>query len=90
MLRPKLEGPRVHLERARDHEGGSKLLGAPTMGGGSAQAGVGGGGSYISQICPHAERRKNGWFCILFGFKIAKNTVFHSKVLSKIYSQDVF
>jgi hypothetical protein len=33
---------------------------------------------------------KNGWFPALFGLKIAENAVFHSKVLNKIYSQNVF
>jgi hypothetical protein len=52
----------LHLERARDHEGGSKLLGALTIGGGNAQAW---GGNGQSQICPHAtwnvpNREKTG------------------------------
>jgi hypothetical protein len=33
-----------------------KLLGAPTIGVGSARARGGGGGSQRSQMCPHAAR----------------------------------
>ncbi len=34
------EALRLHLERARDREGGSRTVGVPTIGGGSAQPGV--------------------------------------------------
>ncbi len=44
------EAPGLHLERARDREGGSKLLGAPTIGGGSAQPWGGGEGSQKSYM----------------------------------------
>ncbi len=61
MLRPQLEAPRLHLERPRDREGGSKPAGAPTIGGGSVRAGGGGKGSQRSQICPQAPGKyKNG------------------------------
>jgi hypothetical protein len=36
------------------------------------------------------KRRKNGRFPALVKLKIAKNAVFYFKVLSKMYSQDVF
>ncbi len=73
----------------------SELLGAPTMGGGSAQSGGGGGGGHRSQISPpsrlkYTKMAKNGWFRAHFGLSIAENAVFHSKVLNKIYSRDVF
>ncbi len=48
-----------------------KLLGAPTIGGGSAQAGGSGGGSQRSQIRPHATRnvqkltKKQSVLCIV-------------------------
>jgi hypothetical protein len=70
-----------------------KLLGAPTIVGGSAQAGGGGGGR--RQLSPepaenHTNGTKNGWFPALFGLKITKNALFGSKVLCKIHSQHVF
>jgi hypothetical protein len=57
-----------------------KLLGALTIGRGSARTGGGGGGSQRSQIRP---------FPALLGLEIAKNAIFHTKVLNKIYSRDV-
>jgi hypothetical protein len=67
-----------------------KLLGAPTIGGG-AQTGGGGGGSCRRQISPqHNNSAENRLFPALFGKNIAENVVFRSKVLYKIYSQDVF
>jgi hypothetical protein len=44
---------------------------------------------------PHASQNtqkdaENRWFPALFIFKIAEKAVFHSEVLDKIYSQDVF
>ncbi len=36
------------------------------------------------------KRQKNRRFRARFGLKIAKNAVFRSKVLNKIYSRDVF
>jgi hypothetical protein len=72
-----------------------KLLDAPIIGGGSAQAeggGGGGGGSQRSKKCPPPRAARtvrkwqlNGWFPALFGLEIAKNSVFRSKVLNKIY-----
>jgi hypothetical protein len=38
----------------------------------------------------HENSAKNSWFPAVYGLKIAKNAVFRSKVLNKIYSQDVF
>jgi hypothetical protein len=72
-----------------------KLVGAPTIRGGSARAGGGGGGRLRRQISPQlAENHKNGMeirrFHALFALKIAKKTVFRSKVLNKVYSKDVF
>jgi hypothetical protein len=54
-----------------------KLLGAPTIFGGSAQAGGGGGGSQRSQIRPQAawnvqKRQINGRFAALIDLKIAR------------------
>jgi hypothetical protein len=44
------------LKRAREMRAAQKLLGAPTIGGGSAWAGGGSGGSQRSQISPQAAR----------------------------------
>jgi hypothetical protein len=54
-----------------------KLLGVPTIGGGTAQARGGDEGSQRSQIRPHATRkqRKNRRFHTLFGLQIVKNAV---------------
>jgi hypothetical protein len=38
----------------------------------------------------HKNSPENGQFRSLYGLKIAENPVFCSKVLNKIYSQDVF
>jgi hypothetical protein len=72
-----------------------KLLGARTIGVGSARAEGGGGESWRRQINPQpAEMHKNGAencrFCAHFGLKTAENSIFPLKVLNKIYSQDVF
>jgi hypothetical protein len=71
-----------------------ELLGAPTIDGGSARSG-GGGGGHRSQIRlpsrpKYMKTAKNGQFCTHFGKYITENAVFLSKVLNKIYSQDVF
>jgi hypothetical protein len=72
-----LEAPHLHLERARDREGGLKLLGAPAIGGGSARAGKGGGRSQRSQIRPQAgqnlRKGQRKWAPALIDLKIAKN-----------------
>jgi hypothetical protein len=57
--------------------------------------GGGGGKGQRRQISPQlAENHKiddgNGRFLTLFGLKIPENAVFRSKLLHKIYSQDVF
>ncbi len=74
---PLLEAPHLHLERARDREGGLKLLGAPAIGGGSARAGKGGGRSQRSQIRPQAgqnlRKGQRKWAPALIDLKIAKN-----------------
>jgi hypothetical protein len=72
-----------------------KLVGAPTIGGGSARAGGSGGGRLRRQISPQlAENHKNGMeirrFLALIALKIAEKTVFRSIVLNIIYSKDVF
>jgi hypothetical protein len=72
-----------------------ELLGALTIGGGSARPWGDDGGSPRSQIsllsCPKCTKTaKNGLFHTLFGLEVAKNAVFHSKVLNKIYSRDFF
>jgi hypothetical protein len=58
-----------------------EMLGAPTVGGGSAWPGSGGGGSQRSQITFQATlnvkiRRQNCRFPTLIELKIAKNNVF--------------
>jgi hypothetical protein len=47
---PQSAAPDLHLERARDRWAAPELLGAPTIGGGSAWSRGGGGGDYRSQI----------------------------------------
>jgi hypothetical protein len=54
-----------------------KLLGAPTIGKGSARAGGGGGGSQQSQICPmqpgmYENSEKNGGFAPKMLFFVLK------------------
>ncbi len=96
MPRPYSEALCLHLERARDWEGSSKLLGVPTFGGGWAWAGGGGGGgSQRSQIRPHTaqnveKQRKNRQFRGHLGLIITKNAIFCSKVLNKIYFRDIY
>jgi hypothetical protein len=58
-----------------------ELLGAPTIGGGSAQVGGGVGGSQRSQINPQASKNvrkwhQNGRFPALIDLKITKNALF--------------
>jgi hypothetical protein len=72
-----------------------ELLGAPTIGWGSAPAGVGGGESQRSRISSpsHLEcinRHQDSWFPTPIDLIIAKNAIFHLKVLNKIDSHDVF
>ncbi len=84
---PQLEASRIHLERAREREGGSKTGWCTDYWqGGSAWAGCGGGGSQRSQIHPQAtqkeqKQRKHRWFPSLIDLKIVKNAVFHLKEL---------
>jgi hypothetical protein len=66
-----------------------ELLSAPTIGGGSAQPGVGGGGSPRSQISllcrpKYTKTAKKRVVSHTFGLKIPQNAVFRSKVLKKI------
>jgi hypothetical protein len=64
-----------------------ELLGALTIGGGSARPGGGGGGSQSQIILPsRPECPKTA----LIDLKITKNVFFYVKVLYKIYSQDIF
>jgi hypothetical protein len=70
-----------------------KLLGAPTIGGGSAWAGGGGGGSKRRQISPQSAEiyrnsAENRQFSTLFGLKIAKNAIFRSKVFNKMSCEE--
>jgi hypothetical protein len=65
-----------------------KLLGALTIGGGSAQAGDGGGGTQRSQIYPHAARnvrkqRKTGCFAHFLAHKSLKTSFFAQKYLTR-------
>jgi hypothetical protein len=69
-----------------------ELLGAPTIGGGSARP-WGGGGDVIytfTAVRNSQKRQKNRRFRARFCLKIAENAVFCYKVLNKIYSRDVF
>jgi hypothetical protein len=47
----------LHLERARDHPAAPELLGAPTIGGGSALPGGGGGEIHRSHIYLHSRTK---------------------------------
>jgi hypothetical protein len=61
MSRLKLEAQRLHLERERDRQDGSKTAWWADIAGGSARAGGGGRGSQRSQIHPMPpEMYKNG------------------------------
>jgi hypothetical protein len=95
MLRPWSEALRLHLERARDSEGGSKTAWCADYWQGECR----GRGwwwrvskeSKTPQCHPECMKiAKNRRFRALFSLKIAKNPVFLSKVLNKIYSPDVF
>jgi hypothetical protein len=81
MLRSYSEAPRLHLERARDLEGGSRTAWCSTIGGGSARRGDGGGGSQRSQIIlpSHLECTKTALkrpVSHTYWLLITKNTVF--------------
>jgi hypothetical protein len=63
-----------------------ELLGAPSMGGGSARPRGGGGESYRSQISlqsrpKYTKTAKNGRFHELFSLKIAEKAIFALKYL---------
>jgi hypothetical protein len=61
--------PDLHLERGRDRMGRPELLGAPTIGGGSARP-LGGGGEVIytfTAVRNSQKRRKNERFGARFG-----------------------
>jgi hypothetical protein len=47
---PQSAAPDLHLERARDRVAAPELLGAPTIGRGSARSRGGGGGDHRSHI----------------------------------------
>ncbi len=69
---------------------GPTLLGALTIGRGSAQSGGGGGGGHRSQIIlpnrpKYTKTAKKRRLCAHFGLLIAGNAVFCSKVLNKIH-----
>jgi hypothetical protein len=70
------------------------LLGAPTIGGGSAWAGGDGGGvkgvKYAPKLPRMYENGKNRVVSRIFGLKITENAIFNSKVVNKKYSRDVF
>jgi hypothetical protein len=74
-----------------------KLLGVPTIGRGSAQAGGGGGGSQRSQICPHAAQniqkpQKTGGFLHFLAYKLPKMPFFaqnySTRYTSKMFSEE--
>jgi hypothetical protein len=71
-----------------------ELLGALTIGRGSAQSGGGGGGGHRSQIIlpshpKYTKTAKKRRLCARFGLLFAENAVFRSKVLKKICSRSV-
>jgi hypothetical protein len=68
-----------------------KLLGAPSIGGGSARAGGGDGGSQRSQICPPAtqniqKQQKMGIFQHFLAYKSPKTPFFAQKYLTRYTS----
>jgi hypothetical protein len=83
---PWSEVPRLHLKRARDCEGGSAIACCADFGGGSNLAGGGGGRSHkIRNIQNSPQKRR---FPRFIDLKIARNAIFYSKELNKIYFQD--
>ncbi len=90
---PQSEAPDLHLE-LETVWAASELLGAPTIGGGCPVRGWWWRGSQKSnkpsKLPEIYKNNKNGRFRARFGLVIAENAVFHSKVLNKIYSQDIF
>jgi hypothetical protein len=46
---------------------------------------------YAFQAAQNVRKRsQNGWFNVIIDLKIAKNAALYLKVLTKIYTQDVF
>jgi hypothetical protein len=69
---PQSAAPDLHLERASTAWAAPELLGAPTIGGGSARSRGGGGGDHRSQISlqsrpKYTKTAKNGRFRARFG-----------------------
>jgi hypothetical protein len=71
----------LHLEKARDLRAAQELLGAPTIGGGSAHPGGGGGGRLRSQInlpsrlvCTKMLPKRP--VSLIIDLKITKNAIF--------------
>ncbi len=72
----------------------SKLLGAPTIDGGSAQSRGGGGGGHRSQrSCPAAQNiqkwQKTGSFAYVLAYKLPKTPFFAHKYLTR-YTHEMF
>ncbi len=72
-----------------------ELLGAPTIGGGSARSRGGGGGDYRSQLSipsllKYTKTAKKWAILRKFWLINRENAIFRSKVLNKINSRDVF
>ena len=91
---PQSAAPDLHLERARDCVGRSRtpeLLGAPTIGGGSARP-WGGGGEVIytfTAVRNSQKRRKTGGFAHVLAYKSQKTPFFAQKYLTR-YTHETF
>jgi hypothetical protein len=87
-----MEALRLHLERARDREGGSKTAWCVNYWRGSARARGGGGGSQRSKIRPHAAEiykngKNTGGFVLILAYKLSKTPFFPQKFLT-IYTPE--
>jgi hypothetical protein len=89
MLRPQSEATSLHLERDRDHEGGSKTAWCVDYWEGECPAREWWwreskkSNNYAFQAAQNVQK---GQFTALNGFKNAKNFIFYLKVQNKIYS----
>ncbi len=93
---PQSEAPNLHLERARDYVGGSRTAWCADYWRGecSVQGWWWRGSQKPNKPSKPPEIDENGEktgdFAHVVAYSITENTVFHSKVLNKIYSRDVF
>jgi hypothetical protein len=84
-----LEAPLLHLERARDCEGGSKTAWCADYWWGECP-GRGSRWRESKNLECMKIAKKNRQFPALADLKIIKNEVFYLRVLNKIYSRDIF